>query len=248
MLKRVIPVAIAAAAAGCANHVSGEVDGQRVEVVDAFFVQGEDVYSSSGDGLLTVVVSGVEDSCEVYTSLEEDMEQFNNAEDRARIWEAHFPEDFWQIALQIRVSDPDDEKEVRKGEYVGVDWYDELEEDEEVSGEVRHFEEHLTPAYFEGGTERGVESYWTDEGELSVDAFRSEEKLSGRFDTEVVDDDGDDEGEVTIHFQARHCDELQSRWYEPSGRSGGGGYGGEGGGGGSEGGGSEGGGDTPKGT
>jgi len=201
-------------AVGCGSRIKGEIDGEKIDIQSAFFVQLEEVDTDSGDGLIVVYLTSIEDGCDVAVSYSEDLLSVRQPEDEADAWADAFPEEWWSLSLIIRVSDPGDEEDVEGGEYEGIDWDEELEDDEEVQGLIAHYTDHLDSQYFSGQSQADVDYYYSDGGEMSVSKFSDEDAIKGSFETTAVDDQGDDEGEITIHFNATWCDDLQDLYEE----------------------------------
>jgi hypothetical protein len=194
---------------GCGSRIKGTIDGEKVDIQSAFFVQFEDLFSDTGDGVIAVYLASIEDGCDVFTDIYEDLDFIQQPEEAADAWADAFPEEWWSVQLVLQVSDPTDEEDVEAGEYEGVDWDEPLEDDEEVAGVISHYTDHLDAQYFSELSMRDLDQYFTDGGDLAVSRFTSEDTIRGRFETTVVDDQGDDEGEITIHFDAIWCDDLQ---------------------------------------
>ena len=57
-----------ALASGCGLSVRGEIDGEKPQLKDAYFVQEDDVFDG-GDGVIIVVLSGIADACEADEAL-----------------------------------------------------------------------------------------------------------------------------------------------------------------------------------
>ncbi len=211
---RIIYLLTAATIAGCGTRIKGEIDGEKLDIVSAFFVQGEEVYSESGDGVIRVLASSTEDFCDVLVEFFEDMEDVRQAEEMVSIWADAFPEDWWTMEVVIRVNDPTDAEDVEKGEYEGVDWDGYVEADEEAHAVFTHFTDHQDAQFFAEGAEPDLDNYYSDDGDLTISSFQPEESLKGTFTTTAVDDQGDDEGEIEIKLNAIWCEDYQDLAYD----------------------------------
>lgn len=203
-MATVLCVAICAGCGGSA--LRGKVDGDRVPVVDAFFVE-DSRYFSSTDGLIGVTLSSVKQACEVGEAFWEDAEDETDPAELADLWEESFPADFWQIDLLIRVDDPGDD--LGGVEYGGVDWDDYPSDDDEVTGVLTHYVELLDEDWFAGtydDTSDYFDFWYTHEGDLKITGHKPGERIAGVFDTIAAEtDDGDEVGEIQIRFRAERC-------------------------------------------
>lgn len=205
------------AACGGGTSVQGEVDGLGIDLDDAYFVQ-ESGYFDNGDDLVHIVTGGAGgDLCEMmtdYQELLEDADEDDDFDDLGAWWEENLPEDFWQVEVQLRLDDLDEPDE----ELDGAEWDKGLREDGEANGSLVHFVQPLDEDFWEGDV-RGddiddyYETFYTDGGSLEVTGFDEGEHISGRFHADVVDNEGDDEGEIEIRFSATRCIAIEKYYF-----------------------------------
>ncbi len=189
------------------NNVNGKVDERSVNINTAVFVEEDDYYGNDGVIMVLLATHGL--NCEEWVSASDDFEDdLNNLDfdDAIDEWEASVPEDFWVWDIKIRVDDVDDKN---KGEWDGVDWDDPITDDDEAKVLARHWTEYPEEEDLLGDVWTGDDWYHSDEGVLNINGHTPGESIRGNFATMMVDEDGDTEGEVTIHFNAARCRDLK---------------------------------------
>ncbi len=211
-----ILAAVLLAACG-GTSVQGEIDGETVGLDDAFFVQESGFYDD-GDDLVHIVAGGAGgDLCQRYVELEElyeDLEDGDDSDDIVAWWADNLPEDFWQVDIYLRLDDMGDPDE----ELEGADWDEGLREDGEANGSFTHFLQPLDDDFWDGDVriddyDEYYESYLSDGGDVQVTGFSEDERISGRFQTDVVDWQGDSEGEVEVSFSATRCVDIEKYYF-----------------------------------
>ncbi len=207
-----ILAAVLLAACG-GTSVQGEIDGMSVPLDDAFFVQ-ESGYFENGDDLVHVVMGGAGgDMCERYAELEElyeDIEDDDDLDELTDWWAENLPEEFWQVDITLRLDDLDEPDQ----ELDGVSWGEGLGEDGEAYASFVHFLQPIDDDYWDNGDEDDYyENFATDGGDLELTGYSEGERISGRFQADVVDDEGDEEGEVQINFSASRCTDVEKYYF-----------------------------------
>jgi hypothetical protein len=199
--------------------IEGELDGERPELVDGFFVHATETWDD--EDLIVVVLSSFEDSCEAMAELKEAQEDADEisdpetwAEAWAEAWEEHMPDEFWQIEIVMRIEDDGDS--LGGQELDGVAWDEDLEETGEAFAVVRN---HHQPFDFEyvfddADREDYYALYYSDRGELQIEEHDPNDSLSGTFSFEVVEieedeDNPDEAGEVEVHFEVERCSDSE---------------------------------------
>jgi hypothetical protein len=202
---------------GC-NSVSVSVDGSSAEgVQSAFFIEEDGAYGS--DGLIQIYLVSFSDACTAYEGFQDEVNDldwlnFDLLDDIEDIWTEYYPETFEETIIKIRVDDPDDS--VAGLDFKGVDWNDGLSDDDEAKATFTRYKQALDDDYwqawaFGGETDEYVESWVSDDGDLSVAGHTENTSIRGSFVTTLADaDDGDDEGDVTFRFNADRCREYES--------------------------------------
>lgn len=208
-----IAVSALALSACVGNNVQGKVDNDKVHVIDAVFIEQEDFYGS--DGVILVELSELSDGCEAAGGFWDDLVGATDADVVATSWADHFPEEFWSLQIVIRVDDPDDD--LGGEEFSGVDWDELPGDDDEVTASIYRYTDHLDEDYWTGAY-REYDDYfdlwYSDGGDMKIHRHVPGERISGVFTTEAADaDDGDDAGEITIHFNAVHCPDYEDAYF-----------------------------------
>ncbi len=193
-------------AAGCAsNRARGPIDGVEIDVKSAlFFSQSE---ALGEDGLVTVILSDLKDSCQDYGYYIEATKDMEAADDLAGAWAAIFPPDFWEIAIIMRVEDP--AVPLDGAHVTGLDWDETLEERNHGFATFVHNKTFRDSAYFDGTgpTSDYLDDYLSRGGRIEVDKHLPGSMIRGNFGTEVVDaEDGEHVGLVRMNFKAPFCD------------------------------------------
>ncbi len=217
-MPRSLLTAAAVLLMGC-NSVSATVDGASAEgIQSAFFIEEDGYYGS--DGIIQIYLTTISDGCTTYESYHDEINDLdwldlaNLAEEYEEIWTEHFPETMEETLIKIRVDDPDDS--IAGLDYKGVDWNDGLQDDDETKASYTRVYQALDDDFWEnslfgGDTDDYLESWVSDDGDLSVAAHTVNESIRGTFTTSFAEtDDGDDEGDATIRFNAERCQELES--------------------------------------
>jgi len=202
---------------GC-NSVSTNVDGSGAEgIQSAFFIEEDNYYGS--DGLIQIYMVSFSDACVAYEGYHDelnDMEWLNwdlldEVED---LWNEYFPETFEETVITLRVDDPDDN--IAGLDYNGVDWNDGLTDDDETKAAYTRYKQKLDDDYWEawafgGDKDEYVETWVTDDGDLTVSGHTENASIRGTFTSTLAEtDDGDDVGDVTFRFNADRCQEFES--------------------------------------
>lgn len=209
---RFLTVLLALTLTTACNTVYGEIDGEEVPTDNAFYVEAEDYFGS--DGLLIVFLSHEDMDCETMADFLEEMDEADDDNERVYTWEYYNPEEFWEVQIRLRVDDPDDE--LAGQELDGSDWNSVLSDDDEVSVAATHYTDYPTENSFNwwgwvtGEVTDYYESYTSDGGDGKIQAYDPGEHIRGVVTTEMVDREGDSEGEVTYNFSANRCREIES--------------------------------------
>lgn len=218
------PLFIALAALGLAacNSVSATIESESTEgVKSAFFVEDDGHYGSHG--LIQVYLVSVEDGCTTYGDFYDelnDMDWWGNwdaLDDVEDLWADYFPETFEETILTIRVDDTDDS--VAGLDFKGVDWNDALTDDDETKGSLSRYKKLLDSDYWEtwafgGDRDDWVETWLTDDGEMSIAAHTPRESIRGSFDSTLVQaDDGDTVDDISFRFSAAHCPDFEDELF-----------------------------------
>lgn len=204
------PLPLLALCLGC-THVYGTIDGEEVPVSSTFYAESERYFGN--DGLIVVYLGYAEGGCEMMSAFLEDMDDADGGSERVDVWEEYMPEDFWDIRLMIRVDDPDDE--MAGVQLDGADWDTILGDDDEISVTARHYTDYPTENSFTwwgwvtGEVADYYDTYVSDDGEGEINAYDPGAHIRGSFSTEMVDEDGDSEGEVTYNFSANRCRDIE---------------------------------------
>lgn len=196
---------------GCTN-VSGKVDAYDTPVNTAVYVELDDGYGSD-DGILVLVASHGLD-CEEWADFEDDWNDaltddldFDDAED---VWRDALPGDFWLWQLAIRVDRLGDD--LAGDDWDGVDWDEGVGEDDEAKITVQHYTRYPDADDWFTALEQASDTYFSDGGTLSIGGYKERKSIRGTFKTQMVDDDGSDEGDITLRFNADHCEDLEDEW------------------------------------
>ena len=195
------------AALGC-NSVSGKIDEHAVSVHTAAMMEYE---LDGADDYIVIAMASHGMDCEEWADFNDDFWDevtdldFEGAEE---LWEEKLPEDWWQIIIRMRVDDVDDRAD--KVDYDPVDWDDGLSEDGDTKIFASHYTEWIDKDEYD--TWGPDQDYAGDEGSLKIKSHKPGGKISGTYKTMMVDDDGDDEGQVTVRFSADHCESLED-WF-----------------------------------
>ncbi len=200
---------------GGKNKATGEIRGTEVSITDGFMVQGSGFDPATGDGLVVVVLTDLHDACSTLSDLDGELEGASTAAARAQVWEASVPDDFWEITLTLRVSDPGDD--LSKHAFDGVGWDELLEAPEQVYGVLTHYQQTLDEAYWNGLVDPAqyVESWFTDGGDLPVKKHRPSEFIRGRFVTEAVEISGGDRaGDIELKFDVDRCQGAERFYFD----------------------------------
>ncbi|MCB9758675.1 MAG: hypothetical protein H6739_02445 [Alphaproteobacteria bacterium] len=204
-----------ALATGC-NAVSGDVDGDPVDIDDAFYIEDDNAFGD--DGLIQVFLLGIPDACAVTAEFLDDFDDADSPSERADAWKDNFPEEFWEFQVWIRVDDVDDE--LAGQELDGIDWDDALESDDEVGILARRYHDHPDDESFSwwgaftGDATDYYETYRSDDGDAKISGHSPGESIRGSFGTTMVDADGDDEGEITLRFSAQRCRDVEDELFD----------------------------------
>ncbi len=216
-------VMIASAALGLlgCNSISVNVDGSGADgIQSAFFIEEDGFYGS--DGRIDVYLLSFSDACTTYEAYADDISDldwlnWDLLDDIEDIWNEHFPETFEETVITIRVDDPDDP--LSGLDFKGVDWNDGLTDDDEAKASFTRYKQALDDDYWEawafgGDTDEYVETWVTDDGDLSINGHKENTSIRGSFTSTLVEtDDGDDVGDVTFRFNADRCTEYESEVY-----------------------------------
>jgi hypothetical protein len=200
-------------AAGClggGTSIKGEIDGDEPVLVDGYFGQEDEIDPDTGDGLVILTLSDVPGACEAATLVWDEIEDAQNASDLEEAWEANLPEDFWEMTIVLRVSDPGDDQSGLLFE--GVGWDEFLEKDEEAYATINHYKQHLDEDYWNGVADPTdyIDSWFTDGGDLEIKKHVPNELLKGTFVTEAADPaDGDNEGDIEVKFSVDRCQGME---------------------------------------
>jgi hypothetical protein len=158
------------------------------------------------DDLVTVTLSSLPASCEAERSFRAASLDAGTPEALAAAWSAAYPDAFFEVDVAARVTGgtwPG-----RGALWSGLAWDAFPEQNNVVFGVLT---EHVAPrdaAYWEGeyDDEDDYEHvFYTDGGLLQWGAAQPGVRLSGRFNTDVVDGDGADAGSTEIRFDATIC-------------------------------------------
>ena len=199
-------MSLLAVAACTPNAIKGEIEGEKPKFADAIFIDRDDVYGE-GDGIIQVYMTSYPDACETLTGYLEDLEDEDDPDGAADSFRERFPEEMWLVELGLRVDDPD--ADLKDTELDGVDWDEWLEEEDEAYGVVLQYTDHLDEDCFAGGECDAVETWVTDGGEMVIERHEPGERLIGEFETTLVEGEGDEEGEISILFDAVQCEDLE---------------------------------------
>lgn len=197
---------------GCTS-VSGEIDGDELPITAGFYLEQEDYYGD--EGLLVVFLNSADIDCEAMTELLDALDDADDADEQVEIWEETLPEDFWEMQLWMRVEDPDDD--LAETELDGVGWRDSLDDDGDAAALSRHYTDHPTENSFTwwGWITGEAADYYdlsrSSGGEGKVSGYKPGEHMHDPATTEMQDDDGDDEGEVTISFSVDRCRDVEDQ-------------------------------------
>ncbi|MED5374111.1 MAG: hypothetical protein VX899_24050 [Myxococcota bacterium] len=196
------------------TRVSGTVDGESPDAVEAIFIQNDEAYGS--DGSIQVWISDVPESCdafaEFYNDLPEDWWDWLDTEEIVDAYERNLPEQHWLTKVTFRVDDVDDE--LGGLEFKGVDWDESLADDDEMKA-TTYFQERypeedeLDVEGLLGGDQDWGETWYSDDGDGKITGHTPDESLRGNFAAEFVDSDGDDQGELSLSFAATRCRDLE---------------------------------------
>lgn len=205
----------ALAAAGCTNVITGEVDGLSIPAMQsAFYIEAEDGYPSADQGedqgVIIVWMSTEEDACTTVADVLEAQDETDDAEELARIWSDAYPEDFWEATVVLRVADVNESE--AGSTFEGTSWDATNEEAGEAFASVTHYLQRLDADFFSDAEDfdQYQDLYYTDGGRLEVDLHEPGDRIGGAFETQAADwDDGDGQGDVTVHFDAERCRKVE---------------------------------------
>ncbi|MCP4810627.1 MAG: hypothetical protein GY913_33220 [Proteobacteria bacterium] len=198
-------------ATGC-NSVSGTVDAYDTPINTAVYVELEDAYGDD-EGILVLLAShGL--SCEEWADFEDDYADAVwddlTLDDAADVWRETLPEDFWDWAINIRVDRLGDK--LKGDEWEGVDWQDGLTDDDEAKIVATHYTDWPEEEDILTGLVDVSDTYRSDDGTMKIQAYSEGKSIRGKFETQMVDNDGSDEGDITLRFSADRCEELEREW------------------------------------
>ncbi len=220
-VRTIIAVTTALSLSAC-NSVSATLDNEAtISIKSSFFIENDGHYGS--DGIMQVYLVSFTDACTAYESYWDELNEmswwgnwdaFDDLED---LWAEHFPEEFEETVITIRVDDPDDS--VAGLDFKGVDYNDGLTDDDETKGTLTRYKRWLDEDFYEtfytgGDIDEYAVAWNTDDGDMSIGGHSPGETIRGSFITELVDtDDGDHESDATFRFNATHCDEFEDEYY-----------------------------------
>jgi hypothetical protein len=188
--------------------IQGEVDGDKVPALNSGFWYSE----GSGEREHLVVVAASEpDSCEIFSALysafAEAYQDFATSFDVGALIDdltdaetENVPEEYWVSTATLQV-DPDDEEDV-------IDSYD--LDDNDATYTIYHktdyteWDEILTSPSADH-----TDYFNAEDGELEVTGFSEDGAVSIKGTAELVDEDGDSEGEIGVRFYVRYCEEAE---------------------------------------
>jgi hypothetical protein len=178
-------------AAGCdANRIAGTIDGQPVPVETAFsrYVPG----AFGGDDLLVVSLVSFPSACPSFERWERELERTDDPDALEEVWETSFPADWWQVDLVARLGAGT--WPVPGEVWVGlpVDGFPEQAGDVFVSVTHHH-----------GFQDQDV--WLSDGGATRWKRIDPPGLVRGRTHTVMVDEDGQDAGELEVFFRASPC-------------------------------------------
>ncbi|MCB9794191.1 MAG: hypothetical protein H6741_15860 [Alphaproteobacteria bacterium] len=193
------------------TQISGTIDGEEVDYLHGAYVEDDNYFGD--DGLILIYLAQFEEPCAVYTEFLDDFNDADSPQERAEAWQDNLPEEFWELQIWLRVDDVD--AELGGAEFSGVDWDDAVEEDDEAAILGRRYKDHPSEGSFAwwggftGESTDWFETYRSDDGQVKVQGHDPGESIRGRYDTRMVDADGDQEGEVTVRFNAQRCRDAE---------------------------------------
>ena len=213
MTRFVFALSVLAASTACSS-VNGTVDGETTPITSTYMLQDDDYFGN--DGVILLVLSGGGLNCEQMDNLLEELEDADDNDEKADLWADYLPQDFWEWRITLRVDDVDDD--LGGDEIEGTEWTDLVNEDDQLSAMAIHYTDWPDDDSFSwwgwvtGDATDYYEVYRSDEGVARISGHNPNESIRGSFETEMVDGDGDDEGEVSINFSTSRCSPLESHY------------------------------------
>lgn len=189
-------------AAGCGNHIKGEIEDHLIKPKSTFFFTQEGVLG--GDSLVGVVMTDIPDGCEAYTAF---LSGGSAAPaDLAARWAAIFPPDFWEITFVLRTGDPN--VPMVGQAFQGIPWDGTLDANQQAQGLFSHNLALLDQAYFDGTGDASLyrRDYVSNGGTLEISKHEPGGSIGGRFATFTVDAaNGAPTGLLEITFSGDFC-------------------------------------------
>lgn len=212
-MTRIAALTVALGALVGCTSVSGDIDGERPQGNNAFFIQDDEARGS--DGIIQVVVTDVPDACTTWTAFMDDYSEGLSELDLDDVLDAYtdnLPETYWVQVITFVVDDVDDD--LGGTEYDGIEFGDPLDDDDEFSVSAVHQTRYPDEDDFElsdiwSGDRDWEESYYSDEGSGKISGHTPDESVRGSVEVGWKDADGDRVGEGSISFNADRCLEYE---------------------------------------
>jgi hypothetical protein len=191
-------------AAGCrTNAVHGRVDGFRIPIRSSFLIYQPP--NGDTDGTTIVTMSDLPSACAVYRFWFEQKQSAESPEEMAEAWDAAFPDQFWEVIVEV--FNDGTTWPISNTQWQGLGWDEAVTTGRLRATLVQH--NALRPAEWFDGLVGFENHYFSNAGFVKWRSGEPGVRLSGVFETSLVDVEGVPAGPVKIEFNATPCsDEL----------------------------------------